>query len=427
MPTIPSIYNETDPLDEVLVWGEPGIETLLGQLLPKTRSLFHSYYDVLEARREFWHMQGMIQASGAAVTRAKDAFVAATARYAYPSMPENVKALRHALVERADAFYRFYGAHKARELAAEGAETTIESLHRAVLSEMNTILDEDIARYGPEAAIRLNALLSLERPSPMANIFYGRDQSQVVADKVVISSLRWEIRRPESKIYRLALEELGYSGRIVEIGDGFLEGGDLVMFNNTCYVGVGARTTLAAVKDLYRKLSDTFQRENIRLLAVSNERHVEESNFFLSPVTEHQQLMHLDMFFIPLRRDLAMAYTDELDQRKVAQIVERNGRVVAEPLGDFRAHLAAEGVSVLEVDAAEQANFATNLLHLGGDRLLAALSRNPRVNAELAERGFNVQFAEINRLVGGFGAVHCMTAPVKRQTADKGPRTKDGE
>lgn len=415
MATIPSIFNEIDLLNEVLVWGEPGIETLLGQLLPKTRSLFHSYYDVLEARREFRHMQEMIQAAGVTVTRAKDAFVESTARRMYPSLPETLRDLRHALADRAEAFTRFYGANKTRELAAENAPITTEALHRQVLAEMDVILEEDIARYGVNAAIRLNSLLSLERPSPMSNIFYGRDQSQVVADRVVVSSLRWEIRRPEAKIYRQALSALGYEGRIVEISDGFLEGGDLVMFNGTCYVGVGARTTIAAVKDLYRKLAATFQREKIRLVAVINERHVEESNFFLSPVTEHQQLMHLDMFFIPLRRDLAMAYTSELDQRRVAQIVERNGRVVAEPLGDFRAHLAGEGVSVLEVDAAEQANFATNLLHLGGNRLLAALSRNPRVNAELEKRGFDVQFAEITRLVGGFGAVHCMTAPVRRR------------
>ena len=49
----PVIYDETNRLEEVLVWGEPGIEALLGQLLPKSKSLFFSYYKVLEARREF--------------------------------------------------------------------------------------------------------------------------------------------------------------------------------------------------------------------------------------------------------------------------------------------------------------------------------------------------------------------------------------
>ncbi len=411
----PLILDEVHPLQQVLVWGEPGIETLLGQMLPKNKSLFHSYYDVLEARREFRHMQGLITAQGVQVLRAKDALLAATAGRVYPSMPQSVADLRRALAAQAERFYRYYGAHKARELHEEGAPLTHAGLYRQVLQEIDAILDEDIAQYDPEAAIRLNTLLSLERPTPMANIFYGRDQSQVVADRVVISSLRWEIRRPEAKLYRLALGALGLEGRMVEINDGFLEGGDLVMFNGGCYVGVGARTTLAAVKNLYRKLSGVFREQGMRLYAVINDRHAEESNFFLSPVTEHQRLMHLDMFFIPLRRDLAMAYTDELEQRRVAEVTEVNGRIVAIPLGSFRAHLTSLGVQILEVDAQEQANFATNLLHLGSSNLLAALSRNLRVNAELARQGFAVQFAEITRLVGGFGAVHCMTAPLRRQ------------
>ncbi|MEJ5222937.1 MAG: hypothetical protein WHV44_00670, partial [Anaerolineales bacterium] len=110
----PSILDETQPLRQVLVWGEPGIETLLGQLLPKTRSLFHSYYDVLEARREFRHMQDMITAQGAEVLRAKDALLTATAGRVYPSMPGSVHALRRALDERAALFHRYFGAQKAR-------------------------------------------------------------------------------------------------------------------------------------------------------------------------------------------------------------------------------------------------------------------------------------------------------------------------
>ena len=69
----PQIFDETHPLEEVLVWGEPGIEALLGQLLPKSRSLFFSYYEVLEARREFRHLQTLVENEKIRFTRAKDA------------------------------------------------------------------------------------------------------------------------------------------------------------------------------------------------------------------------------------------------------------------------------------------------------------------------------------------------------------------
>ena len=48
----PQILDEVAPLQEALVWGEPGCEALLGQLLPKSKSLFFSYYEVTEARQE---------------------------------------------------------------------------------------------------------------------------------------------------------------------------------------------------------------------------------------------------------------------------------------------------------------------------------------------------------------------------------------
>src|SRR6185436_10341495 len=69
------VFNETSRLRTLMVWGEPGCEALLGQLLPKSKSLFFSYYEVLEARREFQKMQGMIEDAGVQVIRIKDAYV----------------------------------------------------------------------------------------------------------------------------------------------------------------------------------------------------------------------------------------------------------------------------------------------------------------------------------------------------------------
>jgi arginine deiminase len=61
------VFNEIDPLKEVLVWGEPGPEALLAQLLPKSKSLFLTYYEVPEARAEFRRMQALIEAQGVQV------------------------------------------------------------------------------------------------------------------------------------------------------------------------------------------------------------------------------------------------------------------------------------------------------------------------------------------------------------------------
>ena len=110
-----------------------------------------------------------------------------------------------------------------------------------------------------------------------------------------------------------------------------------------------------------------------------------------------------------------MAYTTELDHREVVRVWQEKGRILTERLGTFREFMSIIGVEIFEVDEAEQKNFATNLRNFGYKKVIAALSSNPRVNAELERRGFTVKYAELTKLVDGYGAVHCLTAPLKRR------------
>ena len=268
--------------------------------------------------------------------------------------------------------------------------------------------------YGAAAAIRLNYILSLSRPLPIANIFYGRDQSSALGDRILLSSLYWEIRKPEVQIYREALREMGYGDVLVEIEAGSIEGGDIIIFGDTCYVGVGARTTLEGVKDMCAKLGPRLQEQGIDLVAVVNERHVHEAAYMTAPNEEHMRIMHLDMFWIPLGADLVMAYGIELDSRRVVGLSVQDGQVVAEPLGAFREFLRRKGCRILEVTTQEQHDYATNLLNLGNRGVIVSLSKNERVIAELQERSYRVLHAQLNKLVGGSGAIHCLTAPMVR-------------
>lgn len=411
----PQIFDETHPLEEVLVWGEPGIETLLGQLLPKSKSLFFSYYDVQEARREFRHMRELIEGEGIHFTRAKDALARALANGDMPEAPGSLAELEKTLLARANEYYETHRAHKAEEFAREGIHGDIDLVYEQVREEIRQVLREDVRAYGEAGAIRLNHLLSLSHRLPLANIFYGRDQSQTLADRIVLSSLKWEIRQPEVEVFKRALHELGYANGFVEIGQGVLEGGDVAVLGDTCYIGVGARTTLGAAEDLCLKLGAELERRGIQIAAVINKRHAGEAALFAAPTDEHMHLMHLDMFWIPLAPNLAMGYGGELDRREVLRLTDNRGRLVVEEMGGFREFLSAKGVEIMEVDGAEQQNFATNLLNLGNKTVIVALSANRRVIQELERRGFRVLSAELNKLVNGYGAIHCLTAPVRRK------------
>jgi len=410
----PQIFDETHPLQEVLVWGEPGIEALLGQLLPKSKSLFFSYYEVLEARKEFRHLQSLVENESIRFTLAKDALAKRLQRKEIPNEPKTIKELENLLLQRAGEYYEVYREDKVRDFLNEGIHGGIDEVYVQIQKDMKQILQEDLQTYGETAAIRLNYLLSLKHELPLSNIFYGRDQSQALADKLVLSALKWRIRKPEVAIFKEALLELGYGDSLIEIEEGTLEGGDIAVLGDTCYIGVGARTSFSAVQNLYIKIGSYLEKQGLQIASIVNQRHEEESSTEDIPTEEHMRIMHLDMFWIPIAPDLVMAYGAEIDQREVIRISSDSGKLVTENLGSFREFHAKKGIEIMEISKQEQENFATNLLNLGNKTVIVALSKNTRVISELEKRGYRVLSAELNKLVGGYGATHCLTAPIKR-------------
>jgi len=410
----PQIFDETDPLEEVLVWGEPGIEALLGQLLPKSKSLFFSYYEVLEARKEFRYLRNLVESEKIKFTQAKDAVAQRLQNNGIPNEPKSINELESLLLIRAGAYFETYREIKKQEFISDGIHQNIDDVFFQIKKDIHQILLEDIDKYGEKAAIRLNHMLSLRYELPLSNIFYGRDQSQALTDKLVLSSVKWEIRKPEVDIFKTALIELGYQGSLVEIDRGTFEGGDVAMFDNTCFVGVGARTSTRAVRNLAKKIGPLMEGHNIQVVAVVNQRHEDEANHFNAPTDEHMHLMHLDMFWIPLEPKLVIAYGNEIDRRNIIRVSRNAGMFVTEELGSFRQFHVNHGIEIIDVDKPEQENFATNLLNLGNKTVIVALSTNKRVIEELEKRGYRVLSAELNKLVSGYGATHCLTAPIRR-------------
>ncbi|MBC7878747.1 MAG: hypothetical protein H7Y59_16370 [Anaerolineales bacterium] len=409
----PQVFNETSLLKEVMVWGEPGCEALLAQLLPKSKSLFFSYYEVPEARAEFRRMQSLIEQEDVIVIRAKDAYVRALESMDIPDLPQNIQQLERQLIQRADQYYETYKQDKTNELKNSEYHLSIEEIYQEVRSDIQTVLQEDIKFYGESNAIKLNHQLSLSQEFPICNIFYGRDQSNTLGDRIILSVMRWGIRKPETEIYKIALTELGYKRYMVEIEEGTIEGGDSIILGDTCYIGVGARTTLSAVKDIYRKIGATLEKNGIQIVAVINEKHEQESTSPSDPSAEHMQAMHLDMFWIPLAKDLVLAGS-EIDNRKMIRLAGQNGNIITEDLGSFRDYLQDRNIEMVEVTPQEQKDYAVNLLNFGNKKLLVALSKNERVIRELESRGYKVIRADLNKLIGGYGAAHCLTAPIVR-------------
>lgn len=409
----PHIIDETHHLEEVLVWGEPGCEALLAQLMPKSKSLFLSYYEVPEARAEFRRMQSLIENEGVKVIRAKDGYARALEKMDVPNLPKSIRELERLLIQRADEYYETYKQEKSDELRNSEHTISVDEIYFQVKADMRSVLEEDVKSYGEMNAVKLNYRLSLSHALPICNIFYGRDQSNTLGNQILISEMRWDIRKPETEIYKVALKELGYEDHLVEIEEGTIEGGDSIILGETCYIGVGARTTISAAKDVYRKIGANLEQQGIQVVAIINERHEKESASPSKPTSEHMQAMHLDMFWIPLLSNLVLA-GNEIDNRKVMKLTNQNGNIIAQDIGAFRDYMIEKKIELIEVTAQEQKDYAVNLLNFGNNKVLVALSKNERVIHEMESRGFKVIRADLNKLVGGYGAAHCLTAPLVR-------------
>src|SRR5258708_1466117 len=394
------VFDETAPLQGLMVWGEPGCEALLVQLLPKSKSLFRSYYEVPEAREEFKRMQALIEREGVKVIRAKDAFAESLPGKPMPDLPADLAELERRLIRRADEYFESYRTEKIQEIAHASPQPGIEDIFVQVKQDFRKVLREDAQHYGEPAAIRLNYVLSLSRELPIANIFYGRDQANALGNQILLSSMRWDIRKREIGIYKAALLEMGYGKYLVEIDRGTAEGGDIMLFGDTCYIGVGSRTTTVAARDIYEKIGTHLEAHGLRMVAVVNERHEMESAALTSPSEEQMPVMHLDMFWIPLENGLVLAYAGEVDQRYALLFTRKQGEVVTQNLGSFENYLKGRNITVLEVTSQEQKDFAINLLNLGNKRVIVPLSKNRRVIAELKNHALTAFDAELNKPLG---------------------------
>ncbi len=160
---------------------------------------------------------------------------------------------------------------------------------------------------------------------------------------------------------------------MVRLGEGFVEGGDVLVDGATVLCGVGERTDRAGAAALERALPDGFA---------------------LRAVPLADGVLHLDTA-VGLAPGLALVWRDGL----------------AEPDAAVR-YLESRG-EVVSLDAEEARGFATNFLMLGPSAALLPAGV-PRIAELFAARGIEpveVPFDEHHR---SGGSIRCATMPLRR-------------
>lgn len=210
---------------------------------------------------------------------------------------------------------------------------------------------------------------------------YARDSSIVAPGGVILCNMANAHRASEPAVVGDYFAAAGVPVVGAITGDGTLEGGDFVWFDEgSCAVAHGYRTNAEGIRQLKDLLGPDV--------------HVE-----VVPLPHHRgprECLHLMSFISPLDCDLAVVYSPLM------------------PV-PFRDWLIARGIALVEVPDDEfDPSMGCNVLALGPRRCLV-IDGNPATHARLEAAGCDVvsyQGAEIS--IKGCGGPTCLTRPLAR-------------
>lgn len=395
------VFCETDPLKRVSIWGLPGNEAYLAQFLPKNVSLFTSNFDVFKARQEYSRARSLLKLNGVELVEIKEVVAdSLLERGRGKDFPQTKEDMIEALTQRAFSFN-------------EKFRLRLTPNWRII----KKVLEEDISDLGLKRALILNGVLCLSEDLPMANVVFARDQTCVIGNHLVFSRMTWKIRQPEVDLYRLAYENLGLKDiYLLEKKSSFLEGGDVIVFQRTCYIGVGIRTTQEAALEIFEILHQAgdSEVENFVIVADPQQEKIRETARRTDnrPETE---CMHLDTFWMPTV-DFTIVCCLEEARKRFARLIDFNqkGKAYVTQEIPFTDYLNELRVRIIDVAKNEQVNHGVNFLDLDERKVITSLSSNHSVLRDMKKIGIEIISGDISELTKAGGGIHCLTSALYR-------------
>lgn len=467
-----SAHAEWDPLQAVRVH-LPGIETFVGTLDPEP-NLFLEEFSLVEAQHEHLRLVDALEAGLdaddpvhylhddlAASDGLMEGLLSSRVRFDLDELDEDDR------VEQRDALWsRLHRLDPHTQLQAIASNAEVVR-HRGERGEQDPV-GSNPNRWDT-TSVRLT--------QPLTNLYFQRDTQFVTQKGVVLCHMTEPTRKPEVDIARTAWEALDglydvdivadtsrmenhdVSEHVPERDDiqstsVTVEGGDFLPAGEFSLLGVSAkiregaaypaydvdeddtelvhRTTYAAGHRLL--LEDAFGAPEVGLVRAPFEAARDRG----TETELDMDIMHLDTWFNFVDDDLAVAHRELLDGTQVdiyrATGDEREPYVLDRPDVNFGEYIRDQGFEVVDTvelvdpgheNAAAALKAITNFLTLGPRKILP-------VRFDADEEGVMARFVEtmrteydveivpegegctIENLRAGYGAVHCMTTPIRR-------------
>lgn len=199
---------------------------------------------------------------------------------------------------------------------------------------------------------------------------FTRDIGFTLGQTIFVAEMATDVRAGEQNVLKQWLEdeEISYYNLIGER----IEGGDVMIDQNTIYVGLSDRT--------YEKAAEQLKRLLVQ--------------FEVIPINFKEKYLHLDCVFNVVSPEVALIYPNALTQKDIDYFASR--------------------YDLIEVSEEEQFQLGTNVLNIGNKRILS-LPINKNVNKQLRDRGFQVIEVDITEIIKSGGSFRCCTLPILRQ------------
>ncbi len=429
------IRAEWDRLHRVAVH-RPGIEMWFGLLAPYA-SLYERAFNRYEARSEHERLEYTLKHEfKVEVIRLKDKVLELADR-----RPE----VRTRLVEAALGEMEFVGnktevARARRELVDNTDVFDAGHFFNILLLQPKLDLEEGMGAR----AVHVNVT---ER-TPLANLYFMRDQQAVTDRGIFISRMSKPQRRKETLMTRFLWESLGEKVIHEVEAPGTFEGGDFIPMKDFALVGTGDRSNADGVKQMLDHGLD-FDEVGV----------AHQPNHPLIPGAERDPMvdMHLDTYFNVAGSGVVVG-SELLLKRAQVDVYHRTGRGryaqdknAGVTLHDY---IRKKGFEIVYLTTLEQLSYASNFLCIKDGTILAVevdrivkkvlagleneAKQNPeryRVLFEQAKKDYknlkeSAQFfpnkkelyqygvdaypIALTNLTGGYGGGHCMTAALER-------------
>ena len=245
---------------------------------------------------------------------------------------------------------------------------------------------------------------------PLMNLYFTRDQSITTPCGHIICRMNSPQRAAETDIIELCYRHMGVEPILRIEGEGRLEGGDYIPAGSVAFIGCGMRTNEEGIRQIME--ADAFGHDTIVV------------------VKDHkrwQMQMHLDTHFNIIDHDLCTMVSSRLNAHPgepefgTCDIYVRAPGTKPYNLMSqdvpFVEYLQTKGFEIISIDEEDELHYANNYLTIAPRHIMAVAGQSEAYQQRLKAAGVTVEWIELESLIDGYGAAHCMTQVLKRAQA----------